>query len=215
MNRKIKALGLALVAALALTAMMASTASGQFTSTSTHTILSGSQEGNHVFTAGEGFGSIKCTTATFSGTAETTNAADQTFVPTYSSCTDSFGRTVHVDNSFTMTFTKTGKDANGTPIGSTHLSGSMTLTVTSGGSVVCTVHIITPQTTTGITYHNLAGTNGVKVTANVTKIKNTTTGSFFSCGVSEGEHTEGTYVGTTNVTGKNTAGEAVAISVDP
>jgi len=215
MNRKIKALGLALVAALALTAVMASTASAQFTSTSSHTILSGTQEGNHVFTAGEGFGGIKCTTATFSGTASSTNAVDQTFVPAYGNCSDSFGRTVHIDNGLTYTFTKTGKDANGTPIGSTHLTGSMTLTVTSGGSVVCTVHIITPQTTTGITYHNRAGTSGVQATLNMKKIKSTTSGSIFNCGISEGEHTEGTYVGTAIVTGKNTAGEAVAISVDP
>ncbi len=212
MNRKIKALGLALVAALALTAVMASTASAQFTSSAAHTILSGGQEGNHVFTAGEGFGSIKCTTATFSGTGTTTNDADQTITPTYSGCTDSFGRTVHVDNGLTYTFTKTGT-SGGTPIGSVHLSGSMTLTVTnSGGSVVCTIHIITPQTVGGITYHTTA--TGVKVTTASTKIKSTTTGSFLNCGIGEGEHTEGTYNGTTNMTGKDTAGNPVTISVD-
>ena len=43
MHRKLKVLGLALVAALALTAVMASAASAQFTSDKEHTILSGSQ----------------------------------------------------------------------------------------------------------------------------------------------------------------------------
>ncbi len=214
MNRKIKALGLALVAALALTAVMASTASAQFTSTSTHTILSGTQEGSHVFTAGEGFGGITCTTATFSGTSASLNATSQVVTPTYSSCKDSFGRTVHIDNSgLTYTFTVTGHDGSGTPIGSVHVSGGMTLTVTNSSSVViCTVTIKTTQTDTGITYHN-NGT-GVRTTTNALNVISTTKGSFLNCGVSEGEHKEGTYKGTTNLTGVDTAGKAVTISVD-
>jgi len=214
MNRKIKALGLALVAALALTAVMASTASAQFTSTSSHTILSGSQEGSNVFTAGEGFGSIKCTTATFSGTAETTNAADQTIFPTYAGCTDSFGRIVDTDNSsLTYTFTKTGKDASGTPLGTVNFSGSFRMTVTSSGSVVCTTHWNLPQTQPGVTWHNNAG--GLSITFALVGIKTTVTGSFLNCGVSEGEHKEGTYTGTVKMTGKDTAGNPVTIAVDP
>jgi hypothetical protein len=216
MNRKIKALGLALVAALALTAVMASTASAQFTSATAHTILSGAQEGNHVFTAGEGFGSIKCTTASFSGTTTSTNETDQTITPTYTGCTDSFGRTVHVHTTVKYTFTKTGT-VEGTPIGVVHLvsPGSITITVTSGGSTVCTVHITVPQTQTGITYHTLesGGVKFVRVTTKATGVKSTTTGNFFNCGISEGAHSEGTYTGTTNMTGKDTAGNPVSISV--
>ena len=212
MTRKIKALGIASVAALALVAVMATTAQAQFTSTSTHTIISGSQEGSHVFTAGEGFGSITCTTATFSGTSSSTNASSQVITPTYSSCKDSFGRTVDIDNSgLTYNFTVTGH-SGGTPTGSVHVTGSMTLTITSGGSVVCTVHIVSPQTATGVTYHSVPA--GLKATQNTIGLKSITTGSFFNCGVSEGEHTEGTYTGTTNLTGVDTTGKAVTISVD-
>jgi hypothetical protein len=211
MDCKIKALGLALMAVLALTAVMAPTASAQFTSSSTHTILSGTQEGNIVFTAGEGFGSIKCTTASFSGTASSTNATSQVITPTYSGCTDSFGRIVHVDNESIMEQTRTGVDGNGTAVGSLHTSGNLTTTITSGGSVVCTIHLITKQSLTGLTYHNFF--EGRKITVVFSKVKTTTTGSFFNCGISEGEHTEGTYTGTINMIGKDTAGKAVSISV--
>jgi len=212
MNRKFSLRGLILIASMALTAVMASTASAQFTSTSAHTILSGAQSGSAVFTAGEGFGSIKCTTSTLSGTSSSTNAADVTLTPTISGCSDSFGRTVHVDNNLTYTFTKTGT-SGGTPTGTAHLSGSYTLTTTNSvGVVVCTVHIVTPQAVQSSSYHNAAG--GVLTYTLNWRVKNTTTGSFFNCGVSEGEHTEGTYVGTFTISGVDTAGKAVTLAVD-
>jgi hypothetical protein len=212
MNSKLKALGLALVAALALTAVMASTASAQFTSSSTHTILSGSQEGSHEFTAGSGFGAIVCATATFSGTSSSTNESSQTITPTYGNCKDSFGRVVDIDSSsFSYQFTRTGT-SGGTPIGTVHVSGSMVLTVTSGSSVVCTVTIQSGQTNTGIIYHSSGGT--VTTTTNTADVKSTTAGGFFNCGISNGEHTNGTYTGATNMTGKDTSGAAATISVD-
>jgi hypothetical protein len=215
MNSKLKALGLALVAALALTAVMASTASAQFTSSSTHTILSGSQESTHEFTVGSGFGGLTCSTASFSGTSTSTNAADQTITPTYNGCKDSFGRTIDIDSSnFTYTFTVSGKGADGTPTGEIDLSGGMTTTVTSGGSVVCTIVFKSPQTAIHVTYHNLGGTSGVRTTTNGSNIKTTTSGGFFNCGVANGEHTEGSYGGVTVMTGKDTSGKAVTISVD-
>jgi hypothetical protein len=215
MHRKLKALGLALVAALALTAVMASAASAQFTSNKEHTIISGSQKEktNDVFTAGEGFGGITCENATFSGTGVTKNDADQTILPSYSTCKDSFGRTVDIDNSktnpLTYTFTSDGKGG-----GSVHVSGEMTLTVTSGGSVICTVVIKNGQTNNGITYTNLGGTKGVETTTHATNVISTTSGGFFNCGISNGEHTAGTYDGTSVVTGKDTSGAAAEISVD-
>jgi hypothetical protein len=211
MNRKLKALGLALVAALALTAVMASTASAQFTSNKTHTILSGTQKTgtNDIFTAGSGFGGITCENATFSGTAQNTSETTQVIQPVYSNCKDSFGRTVDVDNSsLTYTFT------SGAGKGTVHVSGGMTLTVTSGGSVVCTVVIKSPQTNNGISYTNLGGTSGVETTTHATNVKSTTSGGFFNCGVSNGEHTAGTYDGTAVVTGKDTSGAAATITVD-
>jgi uncharacterized membrane protein len=212
---RIKTLGLALVAAMALTAVMASAASAQFTSNKEHTIITGSQKTgtNDVFSAGEGFGGITCENATFSGTAVTKNDPDQTIFPTYSSCKDSFGRIADIDNSavnpLKYTFTSTG-GGNGI----VHVSGEMTLTVTNGGSVICTVVIKNGQTNNGITFTNLGGTKGVETTSHSTNVISTTSGGFFNCGVSNGEHKTGTYDGVSVVTGKDTTGANAEISVD-
>jgi hypothetical protein len=121
---------------------------------------------------------------------------------------------VDVDNpSLTFAFTRTGKDSNGTAVGSVDLAGSMTWTVTSGGAVKCTIEFVTPQTIGEIIYHNTP--TGIKVTTKASGIKTVTKGSFFDCGLAEGPHAEATYVGTTNMTGKDTVGFAVSISVDP
>jgi hypothetical protein len=207
MHRKLKALGLALVAALALTAVMASAASAQFTSNKEHTILSGSQKTgtNDVFTAGEGFGGITCENATFSGTAVNKSESSQEITPSYSNCKDSFGRTVDPTVTATFTFTPSGK---------VHVMGHIVLHITSGGSTICTVTIGEQSEINGITYTNLGGTKGVETTTHSTNVKNTTSGGFFNCGISNGEHTAGTYDGTAVVTGKDTSGSAAETSVD-
>jgi hypothetical protein len=210
MTRNLKVLGLALVAALALTAVLASAASAQFTSSSEHTILSGSQKENtnDVFTAGEGFGGITCVNATFTGTGTGTSAETQEITPHYENCKDSFGRTVDVaPNEFLYTFT------SGANKGKVDVSGEMTLRVTSGGSVVCTV-VIKGQTDSGISFTNLGGTKGVETTSHSTNVVSTTSGGFFNCGISNGEHRNGTYDGTEIITGANTSEAAVEISVD-
>ncbi|HEX6152492.1 MAG TPA: hypothetical protein VFZ19_03120 [Solirubrobacterales bacterium] len=211
MNRKFKALGLALVAALTLIAVMASTASAQFTSSSNHTVVSGSQKAgtNVIFSAGEGFGGVTCENVTVSGTATNTSEATAVGQPTALNCKDSFGRTVDVDNS-KLTYTLTSGAGKGTA----HISGGGTLTVTSGGSVICTVVIKSPQTNNGISYTNLGGTSGVETTIHATNVISTTSGGFFNCGVSNGEHKSGTVNGTVVATGKDTAGSAVTMSVD-
>src|SRR4051812_13118416 len=103
----IKILGLALLAAFALTAVLASAASAQFTSNKEHTILSGSQkEGtNDVFSAGEGFGAITCENGTFNGTLVNKSETSVVLTPTYENCKDSFGRTVHTHTTETSTWT--------------------------------------------------------------------------------------------------------------
>jgi hypothetical protein len=214
MNRKIKALGLALVAALAMSAVAASASQAEFHSSAAHTILSGSQVGNHVFTVGGGFGAIECETANFSGSSTKVTEADQTITPEYKGCFDSFERTVHVNMggaqyTFTSPAATTG-NANVHVVG-----GPITISVTSGaGATICTV-TIKEQTNNNIVYHNLGGTNGVTVTTNTNNVKATTSGGFLNCGVSNGEHTGGTYTGHTTMKGVNTAGEAVSISVTP
>jgi len=206
MNRKLKVFGLALVAALALTAVMASAASAQFTSTSEHTILSGSQKTgtNDVFSAGSGFGAVTCENATFSGTSATKSATEQTITPTYTTCKDSFGRVVDV----------TSGSYNFTTNGTVHTEGTFTLKVTSGASVICTVTIGAQSGVNGITYKNLGGTSGEEVTSHSTNVKSTIEGGFFNCGTSTTNATAGTYDGVAIITGKDTSGNAVAINKD-
>lgn len=207
----LKTLGLALVAALTLTAALVSTASAQLTSNKEHTILTGSQKAgtNDVFSAGEGFGGITCEKVVFSGTAVNKSEADVVVKPTYENCADSFGRKVDVDDSgLTYAFT------TGAGIGTMHLSGGMTMTITSGGSVVCTIVVKSPQTNNGKTYVNLGGTNGIEVTMHPKNVITTTSGGFFNCGVANGEHKAGTYDGTAVITGKDTAGAAAEINID-
>jgi hypothetical protein len=215
MTRKLKALGLTLVAALALTALAApAQAAPEFHSTTAHTALHGTQELEHiyVFTAGSGFGGIECTSVTFEGTTTATTTPEQTVIPSYGNCHDSFGRTVHVDLNG-CDYKLTINAANSTE-GTAHLvcptGQSVTLTITSGISTVCTVHF-PPQTVGGITYHNVG--QHITVTVHSTGITSLTTGGFFNCGVSGEHQTEGTLEGATTLIGTNTTGEEVTISV--
>jgi hypothetical protein len=212
MNRKIKALGLALVASLAMSAMVASAAQAEFHSSVHHTIGKGNQIGNHVFTAGEGFGNITCTTAEFHSTQTGTTASSLTIHPTYTGCKDSLaGRTVHVSPG-TYTFT-TAKSPTGEA--EVHVISPFTLHVTSGGGLG-TCHVEIPvQTVGGITYHNLGGTNGVTITTNSTGVDSVTSGGFFNCGTANGAHANGTYTGHTTQRGFTTEGAAVEVSVTP
>jgi hypothetical protein len=210
MNQRFKVPGIAAMAVLALLALPA-LAQGQFTSNKEHTVLSGSQKfgTNATFSAGSGFGGITCTTATVSGTFTGTSVSTAVITPEAETCKDSFGRSVDGNNSeLTLTFT------SGAGKGTAHLSGAVTLLVTSGGSVVCTIEIEAQNSNNGVSYTNLGGTSGVEVTIHSTNLKNTTSGGFFNCGVSNGEHTSGTYDGVFVVTGEGPEFSAASISVD-
>jgi hypothetical protein len=210
MTQRFKVPALSLATALVFMALPA-VAQAQFTSNKEHSILSGSQKTgtNDVFTAGSGFGGITCENATFSGTAIGKSESTQAITPSYSTCKDSFGRTVDIDNK-ELTYSFTSGGFKGEVAG----SGEITLTVTSGGSVICTVVLNSGPPGNGITYTNLGGTKGVEVTAHATNIVSTTSGGFFNCGISNGEHKAGTYDGVAVVTGKDTSSAAAEISVD-
>ena len=91
MTRNLKTLGLAIVAVLAMSAMVASAAqaSVEFTAPSYPATLSGNQATTHVFTVETTSGdniTTTCTTASFHGTISGPNTA-QTITPTYTGCT--------------------------------------------------------------------------------------------------------------------------------
>ena len=93
MTRNLKALGLALIAALALGAIGAQGASAvvehSFRSDAQNavTVLTGQNEGQHTFRAGTGGPTIHCTEATFSGTNAGNIRDFVTVHPKYNSCT--------------------------------------------------------------------------------------------------------------------------------
>ena len=206
MTRKIKALGLALVASLALSVVGVSAASAaEFHSTSSHTLLSAGQTTAHTFTVGSGFGAIKCATAEFKGTSAATTTKEQSVEPHYTNCTDSFGRVVDVnDNGAVYRFTNDNTVHVEVPGGA-----KIELKVTSGGSTVCTVTVAS-QTNSKVSYSTSG--SGVLVSSEVTNVSTTTSGGFFNCGVSDGAHTGGSYTGSSLTTGTNTEGKAVTLS---
>ena len=210
MNRKIKALGLALVAAFAMSAVTASAASAiEFHAGGAHTLLNGSQTGNHSFTVGSGFGAITCKVAKFTGTTTKTTEASQVITPEYKECTDSFGRKVDVTISATYEFTP---PASATAAANVHVKGSFTLSITNAeGKQICHVEV-NAQTNNNIVYHNVA--NGdVEVTTTTNNVTTTTAGGVLNCGVGNGHHAGGSYTGDTLLAGTDTAGNNVNISV--
>jgi hypothetical protein len=236
MTRKYKALGVALmaaVAALAFSGIAASSAMAvpKFTCVETvgtlhfhvHCTAFGTQVAGEAdeFTAGSGFGAIRCTNATFSGgTNATGESTTEETHPSYSSCSDSFGRTVDVSTTgcnylFHVTTKLQEDEYQGTSDVVCEAGKLIELKVTSGGSTVCTV-TIGSQTGTGP--HKITNMTGsvptdVTIMKQATNVHSTTSGGFFNCGISNGEHTEGTYTGNTTVIGRNTANEQVDIEV--
>jgi hypothetical protein len=166
---------------------------GKFHSSLGYTTLSGAQATTHQFSAGSGFGAVSCSTATFDGLQVEKTTEEVTVTPSYSGCKDSFGRAVDITTGgATYTYHSSGN---------VDISGTIELKVTSGGVAVCTV-TIPSQTDNGITYAN-EGTAQIKFTMNSTNVRNTTSGGFLNCGVSNGEHTAGTYTGTSIVSGES------------
>ena len=211
MNSKLKSLGLALVAALAMSAAMASAASAiEFHASDAHTILKGSQTSPHEFTVGPGFAGIVCNIANFTGTTTATTQNSQVITPEYKECSDTLGRIAHVTVNATYRFTT---PSSATAAAEVHVEGTgFTIQITNGStSVVCTVHVHA-QTNNNIVYHNIA--NGdVEVTATTNNITTETTGGILNCGIGNGHHAGGSYTGNTVIAGTSTAGTNVNISV--
>jgi len=106
MNRKLKALGLALFAAFAMSAIGAQAASADlFTSAAEGeaTVLTSSADEPHEFKYSGG--TVKCAVTNFSGTQTGNEATELTITPTYEECTFSGEpaavRTNHCDYNFT------------------------------------------------------------------------------------------------------------------
>jgi hypothetical protein len=216
MNRKLKALGLSLVAVFALSAMMAVAASAaEFKSEVSHTSLSGSQLGTDVFTTNAG--TVKCNEATYAGTSAEQNSTKASVTPTYTECT-AFG------------FVNTKIDTNGCEYQFTTGSpNSVHIVCPAGQSIVvtafnCEVTVPAQTISGGITFDNEGSgkTMDVRVTVSLTGITYIQHSKSFPGCKTEGTagagatslFHDGTYTGEATVTATNTAGEHVSITVE-
>lgn len=228
MTRKIKALGLALVAAFAMSAVAASSASAShpfhFGSEEVHTEITGTQHaGEDVFTTNGG--TVKCNTATYTATTNATKVTDITVTPHYTSC-KAFGFiNVPIDMDgcdYTFTTGTLETTAGGVEDyeGSVHIVCPGTghehaIRITAPGCEVT----VPAQTPTGgkITFTNIGSGTTRQVTVDValTGIHYTEheISGFPNCNTETVTETNGTYNGSALITGKKTTGVQVGISV--
>lgn len=224
MIRNLKALGLALLAAFALSAIGAQAASAELenhkfeTTGETATVLTGAQESgadDHSFTITEKEVVLTCHHATFRGTQEGTSADAVELVPEYTECTSNLGINPTVDtNGCTYKFygeTTENPDTPEVTDAPVSLTGcnnpEVGITITAAG---CNIHVPEFEKLHGVTYKNLKehGPNNnkdaVTVTATVDKIPTISTGGFacLLAGLGSGVNEYvSDYVGKTIVTG--------------
>jgi hypothetical protein len=189
MTRNLKALGLALVAVFAMSALVTSAASAaEFHSEGENTTVTASQVNTHVFktTAGE----VTCAKATFSGTQAAKTASSITVNATYSECHINF-----FGSKVSATVNMNGCDYV------LYASNKADIVCPAGKKIVvsaagCTVEVGGQTGKTTVSYTNKENKH-IDITPNLTGISYNHTG--FTCGTGSG--TTGTYTGTTTASG--------------
>ncbi len=222
MIRNLKAMGLALVAVFAISALTASAAlaaTDVFTTADTNPVLLTGVGHDHVFTTGGT--KFECTTSKFAGTAQN-KATTATVDPEYSGkigqtphnndgsvaaeCNSSIGTvTVHMNGChYTLTGNTTGSDSGTDATVWIACPEKEEIKITSSTGAVIAIPSQTP-TTGGVTYTNVGnhpGGESMAVKATVTGITYTCSPAF-TCGLA-GLPTEGNnanYTGNVTVTG--------------
>jgi hypothetical protein len=225
MTRNLKVLGLALVAAFAMSALVASAASAtawQFHSNTDNPVLTGSQEGTDVFTTDSG--TVRCSEANYTGSATGTTNSTIEVAPTYEGCKLLFIINVTVDpNGCKYLFhAETTTNTGGTPA-VIHYEGSVDIVCTGGNVIVVTAPgcDITVPAQTGlktVTFTNLGSGHTQEVTVDVnisntiTYIEHQTPGE--TCENSGTPHTtNGSYTGQALVTGEDASKNHIGIWV--
>jgi len=236
MIRNLKALGLALVAVFAMSALVASAAQAEFTFTAWET-----NETNHVHSTfkseqSAAFGDLFAQTAgkpafkcEKSPTSATSTTGDETYLtasPTYSNCTIGANlafvtvlpTTCHYR--FHVTSKHTAHEYTGTvditcttPGDSIHVQ---VYTNSGEGTKVCEITIDEQHGINGITYTNdtSGGLKDILVHVNSTNIKTTTTKGGILCQNTTGtNHTTGTFTGTDTVQAFNAGGAQINATI--
>jgi hypothetical protein len=201
--KRIKTLGLALVAVLAMSAVVASAASAaQFASEgNVNAKVEATQSTTHVFSV-EG-NNVSCTTANFATSGEIASPASSVTVhPVYSGCT-AFG---FVGSTVTTTGCDYVLSAPGT-VESGKVAGNLNVTCEAGKNIVivagtCEVTVPAQSFTSGLTFENVAGPpKTVTLKAAVSGIKSTKVKDGFLCPLNGTGAATGTYSGNTTVKG--------------
>jgi hypothetical protein len=233
MSLKLKALGLALIAALAVGAVsvMSATANpgekqGHFTSDAAGawTHVTGSREGTlheNVFIDHALGDALTCTTVNATASVGVATATELTATPTFAGCkTTNEGREFHVDMN-ACAFVLTIFEKPETKDQTTHLEcpagKEVTLTVTGPFGVKCTIHI-PPQTPTtgGVVYTTTTDANKKHtLTGEITAFgitNNRTEEGFGGCLFNAGHGNNATLLGKATAQGKDTNGKVVNIT---
>jgi hypothetical protein len=205
MNRKLKALGMAIAAVMAFAAFAGSASAAEFHSEVEHTGISGSRIGTDVFTVNAG--TWKCTELTYSGTQSTgVTSSEITVIPKWGGCTafGFIGATIDVN----------GCDYRFTPNANPYLHivcPTKTIEVTTPN---CIVTVGSQTVNSGVTYTNggAGATRDVTVKLGLSGLTYTQLNKAFpNCTGGAGTFTNGTYSGEATVKGANTAGVQVGI----
>ena len=192
MTRNLKALGLALVAVFAMSALTAGSASAaEFHSEGTETTVIASQVTTHVFetTAGE----VTCAKATFEGNQAAKTASSITVTATYKECHFNFfgskvAATVNMNGCDYTLYASGTADIVCPKVNEVQKE----VEVTGAG---CTVKVPGQTGLKSVSYTN--NESHIDITPNLSGIKYSHSG--FTCGTGSG--TTGTYTGTTTAEG--------------
>ena len=210
MIRNFKAMGLAVVAVLAMSALVASSASAQFEAETVPVTVTTSSNSMQKFAVAVGQTPIECTTLKSKGTQSVTPSTTFTTHPEYSNCETFLGQEVTVNTTGCNYVFHVSK---GSTSGTTDVEceAGKTIVITVGS--ICTYTIGTQTGLSSVSFKNTGSgtTREIIVEPNVTGIKSTLTTNDFFCPTPG----SGTYTGNSVSTGENSAGTAhIGIFVD-
>ena len=199
--KHIKTLGVLVVAAMALTALVGVSSASAFTKFTSNKVGATIEEttlATHVFTV---TGSqVKCTNITYSGATEALESTKQMVTPKYEGCT-AFGLPATVTNK-NCTYNLTIGTPSGNTVHMERVNAAEPCEITIlAKNIFGECHVdVTEQTVNGITYTN--DHPGIIVHINATGLNDHVTKSTGVCPLTVGTHTNATYTGESTVTAK-------------
>ena len=228
MTRNLRILGLALIAAFAMSAMVASVASATsfwFKSANSWTVLTGSQIGSDQFTTNSG--TVACSTTSYTGSQSGTTATTVSLVPTYSGCEISgVSLTIHTNGCVYELHTHTKTSATQHTVTTTivcptttspsHKTHQIEMTV-GKPTRKCTIDVPEQTIATGVTLTN-AGTSPTDIKADISIATgitySETAGTGAGACIQALDQTNGAYTGSATISGEDTASNLIGISLE-